>query len=227
VGKSFEIDIPQTPQVLFVDRDFFNNVANAGSWQITSDLLKDKPYDLTSYPRCTDFPATTVTSQNTIDLGGGITVRSTIEPMGQIPDARQPSPVYPPQWSGGNTGGTYTTVTLESSQSTAETWAESLDVDLAAEVQLGVAVFGFNAGFSAGSEQSTSWEQGLSFSGTAGSILDDVVSQYEYDFRLFGYKQTLTDANGNAFQSFYVVNYGVDPLGSYWGQQTTSPSCVY
>ncbi len=228
VGQTFYINVPQKPQVLFVDRDFFNHVANANSFQITSDLLRDKPYDMTSYPKCTDFPTAPTSSTSPMDLGNGIQVYSTIQPMGEMPEASQPSPGYPPQWSGGNTAGSYTTETLDEGQSTSQTWGGSLTVDLAAEVQIGVVVLGANAGFSIGGDQTTSFEQGVSFSGTAGSILDDYVSQYEYDFRLFGYKQTLsTSPGGDAFQSFFVVNYGVDALGSEYSPQATSASCVY
>lgn len=227
VGKRIEIDLPKPAQVLFVDRDFFNDVANVGSFQITRDLLKNRPYDMTSYPKCTDYPTAATTSAIPLDLGNGVRVYSTIEPMGQIPAANQPAPVYPPQWSGGSAGGSFTTVTLESSSSTSQIWSESLDVDFSAEFTVGTVVSGFNAGFCVGSEQSTSFTRGLSFSGTAGSILNSYVSQYQYDFRLFAYRQTLTDATGAAFQRFYVVNYGVDALGSAYSPQASSSSCVY
>jgi hypothetical protein len=96
VGTTFEIDIPQAPQFLFVDRDFFNHVANAGQWQITSDLLKDRPYEIDSYPRCTDSPVVTTSNDVPLDLGAGVHVYSTIEPMGQVPDPTTRLP-FPPQ----------------------------------------------------------------------------------------------------------------------------------
>lgn len=221
VGQRFYIDVPQQAQIKLVDRDYFNNVVNAGSFQVTDHLLKDNPYDLKSYPKCTDFPTTKQTNPAPIDLGAGYLVYSTIEPMGFSPPVGSP-PTVPPQWSGGSAGGSYATTTLESSQSTSTTWEETLTVDVASEFGLSGALLGFNLGFSVGGYQSTSFESGLSFTGTAGSLLNNYVAQYNYAYRLFGYKQTLSDAKGNAFQSFFVVNYGVDTLGSYWGAPTST-----
>lgn len=73
--------MPRTAQVLAVSRQTFNKDYAGGGLQITSDLPRDTPYDLATYPKKADVPTTTRTSM--VDIGNGLKMASTVVPFGR------------------------------------------------------------------------------------------------------------------------------------------------
>jgi hypothetical protein len=194
IGHLMYVDVPKTPQVLAVTRDYFNKVANAGKFQITKDLLPDTPYNLSTYP-------TAPMTAQSVPVNVGLAT-----PLNSI--------VVPWAHSGLNTlgeGNGTTQVTIDTSQGSSGVSGQTFGADFEAELIVGDVVAGFNLGFSVGLFHSVSVEHTLTFGGIVGQIPSPQYQMYVYNWGLDGYKQTLTDANGKAFQSFFVVNYWVVP----------------
>ncbi len=197
VGSNAYIDVPEAPGTRFVPRDYFNRVVNAGQFQINDAILSDVPYDLCTYPRAL-LPAASGAS---IDVGlpGNQTVCSTVIPWG----------VWPAQAVATDPGNS-STGTVDTSTDTTWSADEKFSTDFEAEIDLGSAVTGFNAGFSVGAQQSWSAENSLSFSGQVTGLPVSVWSADQYSWGVQGYKQILTDCStGAVFQSFFVVSYYV------------------
>ncbi len=218
IGKTVYIDVPMSPQIMLVDREIFNNVVNLGSYQITDDLLSHAAGDLRTYPPYSEYPAETVTSEDPIDLYNGVAVYSTIEPITYAPQTSGQSPPLSSYGSAGSNAG----MSISRTWTEMEQWEQNLTQDFAAEVNVSGFVAGVNLGWSVGGYQTTTMSNGISFSSSVGSIIN---SAYTYLFRLYAYKQTLTDEEGNVYQSFYVANYGVDPSGSAYNGAPPAEQC--
>ncbi len=216
VGKTITVSVPQPPRILLTDRTFFNQVVNPNSFHITSDLLKGTRGDLTTYPSFSDLDAASGTSASPIDLGNGYSVYPTIEALGEDPES--PSEDNAP--IGSTSQGSDTGVSYSVDYSTSNESETSLSIGFDGEWQLGTFLVGFSAGVTGGYYHSVSFSNGVSFEGAVGNVSSQ---DWDYGYRLYAYKETLTDSNGNAVQSFYVANYGVDPYGSAF---TSPPSNV-
>ena len=203
IGSLMTVDIPKPPTVSSCDRNYFNTIVNPNGIQITSALLPDTPYVLDSYPSYSALPAGAQTSQ--VDVGNGITL------------TRSTNSICTSSKTQVGQGATATTaVECDSSNSSSFTRGQSFSITNDFELQLAVAVFGFNVGVSGGDEMTWSHDSSIDFSGIIGNLPkfypdggdDYAVNQYQW--AVTGYQEKLALSDGGVVQSFFVVGYSVD-----------------
>ena len=196
VGGFLVVDVPRESLVLSVQRDVYNSDFSDGI-QITKDLLGDTPYDLASYPKGKDLPAS-----RWIDVGNDQKLLARYQPFG----SDGPYSV----------GQGHSPVSHQAVIEDEQAWSNGVtfSVDVTATMTMGGSKVGGTFGFSVGG----SWEQTLSNGLEFGATIYNIPSLQDfeansYQWGIFAYKQQLCThepfLGAGIVQDFFVVNYWI------------------
>lgn len=196
IGIRVNVDVPQATQVMSVSRETYNREFSEGLL-ITTALLQDTPYDLSSYPTT----AVTAPTLSMVDVGNGLQMQSRIIPFGSM--------------------GPYNISESGSKQCQLDisadlTWQEGVNssLDFTAKVAVFGVLGGGGGGYTSGGYQEHSTSNGIVFgAGVNGLPPAAFTAANKYSWGMNAYKQTLFDGQGKVSQDFIVVNYWTGPYG--------------
>ncbi|MBW2634274.1 MAG: FG-GAP repeat protein, partial [Deltaproteobacteria bacterium] len=193
-GQGFVVSVPQRPQIYCYWISDYNDI-NGAQMDIGVEILKHTPGDVYSYPD-EKWKVDTLKHFDYLLIDDGQRkLKSTVTPMMETDT-----------YAIGNSG--TQEIGWEKEDELAGGTSIGLSVDYVDKTcGLGVCL-GYSLGWSGTAGLETSWSEGTHLAGTLGSIgLEDE----PYNVGIFGYQQTLTDAEtGEIVQDFIVLNYWVE-----------------